>query len=150
MLAAGDFSASLLDLRCATFFQWREPCLAYLFSATGAPAAFSDFDDFELAASFALAAACDGPAKHTNSPVASINAARPLALIIMWNLPICPPPEAKGDPKACPQRGGIRESSGESGRKRGSNALRVQQFEMLHPRDLLNRRSECQPDRTML
>ena len=33
--------------------------------------------------------ASDGPAKQTNSPVASINAARPLALIAIGDLPIC-------------------------------------------------------------
>jgi hypothetical protein len=88
-----DFSASLLDLRCATFFQWRELCLAYLFDATGVA-------DFEVVAALsALAAACDGPAKHTHNPVASINAERPLALIIMWQSPHLPAPESEMRPR---------------------------------------------------
>ena len=81
LVAGWRLSAPTLpDLRCAYFFQWCEPCLAYLLSATGVPAV-SDFA--AAAASSAPAAACDGPAKHTKSPVASINAERPLALMVI-------------------------------------------------------------------
>jgi hypothetical protein len=84
--------------------------------------------DFALAAALSvLAAACDGPAKHTKTPVASINAERPLALIFIWKSPLCQPPKAQSDPGACPQRGKKRESSGCSGRKQGSNKT-VQSF----------------------
>src|ERR1019366_2580110 len=90
-LSTEDFSASLPNLRCAYFFEWREPCLAYLLSAMGAPAALSDFEP--AVALSVPAAACDGPAKHTKSPVASINAERPLALIVIWQSPHLPAPK---------------------------------------------------------
>jgi hypothetical protein len=45
------------------------------------------------AALSALAAACDGPAKHTKSPVANINAERPLALIFIGQSPHLPAPK---------------------------------------------------------
>jgi hypothetical protein len=64
----------------------------------------------------------DTPAKHTNKPVATINAERPLALIIIGNLPICPNPRSKRDCAACSQRGKKRESSGNTGRKQGKPA----------------------------
>jgi hypothetical protein len=52
--------------------------------------------DFELAvASSAPVAACDGPAKHTKSPAANINAERPLALTVIGNLLICQFPKPK-------------------------------------------------------
>ena len=43
----------------------------------------------------APAAACDGPAKPTKSPVASIKAERPLALMFIWQSPHLPAPKAK-------------------------------------------------------
>ena len=47
----------------------------------------------ELAAVASLpAAAGDGPAKHTQSPAASINAERPLPLIFIWQSPHLPVP----------------------------------------------------------
>jgi hypothetical protein len=49
-----------------------------------------------------------------------IKAERPLALIVIGNLPMLPAPKAHGELRACPQRGKKRESSGESGRKQGS------------------------------
>jgi hypothetical protein len=70
-------------------------------------------------------AAGDGPAKQTNSPVASIDAARPLALIFMWQAPrFCQSLIAKRDPGACPQRGKNWESSRYTRRKLGNCALR--------------------------
>src|SRR5438552_19040391 len=88
VLSVSDFTATLLDLRFAWLFQWREPCLADFFDATDAPAASSDFA--AAATSSALGAAWDGPAKHTKSPVASINAGCPLALIFIWKSPHLP------------------------------------------------------------
>src|SRR5882757_6494485 len=70
----------------------------------------------------APSAACSGPEKHAQIPAAMIKAERPLALIVIGNLPMLPDPEAQGELRACPQRGKKRESSGESGRKQGSAA----------------------------
>jgi hypothetical protein len=61
--------------------------LAYLLSAIGGPATVSAL----TAPSSSSVAACDGPANHTKSPVASINAARPLALIVIWQSPYANP-----------------------------------------------------------
>jgi hypothetical protein len=74
-------------MRCAERFKCGVVCL------TGfAAVALSDF----AVVSVPAAIVDDGTAKHTNSPVASINAERPLALIIMWQSPhFCPPPKAK-------------------------------------------------------
>src|SRR5207247_10328215 len=72
VLSVSDFTATLPDLRFAWLFQCREPCLADFFDATDAPAASSDFA--VAATSSALGAAWDGPAKHTKSALASINA----------------------------------------------------------------------------
>src|SRR5882724_13066243 len=73
----------------------------------GGPAALSGFE--LAAASSAPVAAGDGPARHTKSPVASINAERPLALIVIGNLPICPPPKRNEPPRvsATGQKKGI-------------------------------------------
>ncbi|MDP1585942.1 MAG: hypothetical protein Q8M18_21205 [Bradyrhizobium sp.] len=90
-LSAEDFSAALPDFRCACFFEWRG--LVYLLSAIGAPAVFSDFE-VAIAVS-SPGSACDGPAKHIKSPVARINAERPLALMIIWQSPHLPSPKAK-------------------------------------------------------
>src|SRR5947208_3249573 len=87
-LAVSDFTVTFADLRSAWLFQWREPCLADFFDPTNGPAASSDFA--LSAALSALAAACDGPAKHTKSPVARINAERALALIFIWKSPHLP------------------------------------------------------------
>src|SRR6202020_1066966 len=81
------------------------------------------------AAPSALAVACDGPAKHTNSPVASINAERPLALIIMWQSPHLPVPGAKETSRRVhsgAEKGNLRASPGENGaaKLRGVSALR--------------------------
>src|SRR5260370_18329750 len=94
VLSAPDLATTTLpDLRSAWLFQWREPCLADFFGATGAPAVSSDF---ALAAALsALAAACDGPAKHPKAPAPGINAEHLLALIFIGNLPICQPPKAQ-------------------------------------------------------
>jgi hypothetical protein len=75
-----------------------------LLSATGAPV----LSDFVVAV--ALAAACDGPAKHTNIPVASINAERPLALVVIWQSPHLPVPGSEMRPcrvSAAGQKKGI-------------------------------------------
>jgi hypothetical protein len=61
-----------------------------LLSATGAA-----LSGFGLAVVPSVPAACDGAAKQTKSPVASINAERPLALIVIWQSPHSPAPEAK-------------------------------------------------------
>src|SRR5947208_9475484 len=87
-LAVSDFTVTFADLRSAWLFQWREPCLADFFDPPNGPAASSDFA--LSAALSALAAACDGPAKHTKSPVARINAERALALIFIWKSPHLP------------------------------------------------------------
>jgi hypothetical protein len=79
-LSSVDFSASLLDLWFAYRRQWRELCLVYLFSAIGAPAV----ELAPAAVTLVPVAACDGPAKHTQSPATSINAERPLPLIFIW------------------------------------------------------------------
>ncbi len=63
-LSAEDFSATLLDLRCAYFFQWREPCLAYLWSATGAAAV----SDFALAAESSAAGRLRWPRETHKKP----------------------------------------------------------------------------------
>src|SRR5260370_1334031 len=113
-LAVEDFSATLLDLRCAYFFEWRAPRLAYLFSARGAPAAVSGSE--VTAALSAPGSACDGPAKHTKSPVASISAECPLALIVIGNLPICQPPkrnETSRRVRSGAEKGNLRASPGE-------------------------------------
>src|SRR5260370_15086586 len=89
VLSAPDLATTtLLELRSAWLFQSGEPCLADFFGATGAPTVSSDF--VLAAALSALVAACDGPAKHTNSPVASINAECPLASIFIWQSPHLP------------------------------------------------------------
>jgi hypothetical protein len=86
--------------------------------SVGAPAAVADF---ELAlASSAPTAAVDGPADNTKSPVAIINTERPLALNIIWQSPHLPSFAARREFRACRQRGRKRESSDESGRKRGN------------------------------
>jgi hypothetical protein len=89
--------------------------------SVGAPA----LADFELAlASSAPTAAGDGPAQHTKSPVAiMINTERPLALNIIWQSPHLPSSAARRDLRACRQRGRKRESSDESGRKRGNGRV---------------------------
>jgi hypothetical protein len=60
----------------------------------GAPAAVSGFE-LAVVLSALAGAACDDPAKHTKSPAASINAQRPLALIVIGNLPFLPVPGLK-------------------------------------------------------
>src|SRR5436190_14476758 len=82
-LAVSDFTVPFADLRSAWLFQWREPCLADFFDPTNGPAASSDFA--LSAALSALAAACDGPAKHTKSPVARIYGVGALALVFVLN-----------------------------------------------------------------
>jgi hypothetical protein len=59
--------------------------------------ALSDFE--AVALSWPAAVAGDGSAKDTKSPAANIKAAPALALTVMWNLPICPPP--KGEMRPC-------------------------------------------------
>jgi hypothetical protein len=87
-LAGEDLSATLPDL------WWREACLARLWCLTGSAAgpSGSAFADCESACaatplSSAPAAAGNGLAKHTKSPVASIhtesNDKRPLALMVI-------------------------------------------------------------------
>src|SRR3954469_19153098 len=63
--------------------------------------------DFEVAAARSVLAAVagDGPAKHTNSPVATINAERPLALTIMWQSPHLPVPTSEMRPRAMSRAG---------------------------------------------
>ena len=75
-LLATDLSATLPDLWCAYFFRWW--CLA----AAGA-----------VALSVA-AAAWDGAPRQIQIPVVRINAARPLAVMVMLAVsPFTPPPE---------------------------------------------------------
>src|ERR1700687_6373439 len=62
-LSLEDFSATLLDLRCAKLFEWREPCLTYLLSAIGSAAALSVFE-LAVASSAPAAAACGGPPRR--------------------------------------------------------------------------------------
>ena len=92
-LVSSDFEATWLDLRCADRFQCRELCLMAL------PAVAPS--DFKIVAVLSALAAIvgDGPAKHTNSPVAKINAERPLALIVMWQSPHLPAPESEMSPR---------------------------------------------------
>jgi hypothetical protein len=59
----------------------------------------SDFDAAALSPPAARAG--NGPAKQTRSPAATINAERPLALIIIWQSPHLPAPDAKKDLAAC-------------------------------------------------
>jgi hypothetical protein len=56
--------------------------------------ALSDFD-VAVARSVLAAVTGDRLAKHTKSPVAKINAERPLALTIMWQSPHLPAPKTK-------------------------------------------------------
>jgi hypothetical protein len=79
----------LLDFWCAYLLQCRELCLVYLLSATGVPGV-----DLAVVVSVA-ATACDGAAKHTQSPAASTNAERPLPLIFIWQSPHFASPVAK-------------------------------------------------------
>ena len=105
LLPAEAFSATLPAFRCAYFFEWFA-CPANLWSATGVPAV----SDCAAAVVSSAAAACDGPAKHTKSPAARINAERPLALLIMRNLPNLPAPGAERRPRrvsAARQKKGI-------------------------------------------
>jgi hypothetical protein len=152
-LSLDDFTATLLDFRCAELFQACVLRLVYLLSAKGAPAAFSDF---ELAAKLAAAlsalagAARDGPPKHTNSPAASINAERPLALIIIWQSPHLPALAAKRDLTPCPQHGRKRESSGESGQKQGNSIVFDETCRLPVAKSFWNQSGGCQPDRSML
>src|SRR5665213_9192 len=74
-LSAADLSATLPGLWCAYFFRWW--CLA----AAGV---------IELSVAVA---ACDGAPRQIQIPVVSINAARPLALMVIWQSPLCPAPE---------------------------------------------------------
>jgi hypothetical protein len=57
--------------------------------------------DFEVATALSLLAATtgDGPANHTKNPVASIKAARPLALTIIWQSPHSPAPDGEMRPR---------------------------------------------------
>src|SRR5260370_17379568 len=104
LLSAPDFTSTTLpDLRSAWLFQWREPFLADFFGATGAPAVSSDW---ALAAALsALAPACDGPAKHTKSPDARINAERRLASIFICQSPHLPTPKGAMRPSAASAAG---------------------------------------------
>ena len=75
--------------------------------------------DFEVAVALsAVVAACDGPAKHTHSPVASINAERPLALIIIWQSPHLPVPRRERRPARVST---ARQKKGIFGRTPGEN-----------------------------
>ena len=62
------------------------------------------------------------PATHTSSPVAAINAMRPPALMVIASLPNCPHPDARKDRGPCSQRGEKWESSGNTGRNRGTGS----------------------------
>src|SRR5438132_971613 len=73
------FIAASAGLRSGWLFGWREPCLTYLLSATGAPGDFAP----------SAVVAPDGLAANAQSPITRINAARPLVLTIFGNLPIC-------------------------------------------------------------
>jgi hypothetical protein len=91
-LVSSDFAATLADLCDADRFQCRDACLADL-----AAVALSDFTIVAVLSALA-AIVGDGPAKHTNNPVASINAERPLALIIMWQSPHFARPQSEMRP----------------------------------------------------
>jgi hypothetical protein len=82
-LVSVDVAATLLDLRVAYRCACRELCLVDL------PAvALSDFDAAVVSEPAAIAG--NGAARHTNIPVAMINAERPLALIFIWQSPHLP------------------------------------------------------------
>jgi hypothetical protein len=55
--------------------------------------AFSDFEAVALSAPAAVAGSA--PAKQTKNPAASIKAECLLALIVIWQSPVCPPPKPK-------------------------------------------------------
>src|ERR1700682_5120312 len=113
----------------------------------GAPAALSGFE--LTAALSASAPACDGPAKHTKSPVASINAERPLALIVIGNLPICQPPkrnETLRRVRSGAERGNLRASPGESRATIVPRALPKHLF----AKSFRNQCGGCQRKRSML
>src|SRR4051794_21638353 len=61
------------------------------------------------------------PATHTHTPTA-INATRPPALMDIARLPNCPRPDRERAGLACSQHGKKWESSGNTGRNRGSDA----------------------------
>src|SRR3954469_3279681 len=84
LVVSAAVDGTLPGLRCPSRFNCRVVGLTDF-----ADAALSDFE----VGSAPAAIICDGPAKHTNSPVASINAERPLALIIMWQSPHLPAPK---------------------------------------------------------
>src|ERR1700738_3140584 len=108
----------------------------------GAPAALSGF---ELTPPLAASGpACDGPAKHTKSPIASINAERPLALIVIGNLPICQPPkrnENSGRVHSGAEKGNLRAGAGES---------RAGALVGAGVKSLWNQCGGCQQDRSVL
>src|ERR1700694_280085 len=112
LLATEDVGATSADLRCAWLLQWSEPCLTCLWSAEAR-------SDFEPPAAFSvLAAACGGPAKHTKSPDTNINAERPLALIVIGNLPIASPRgrnEPIGRVHSGAEKGNLLATRGENG-----------------------------------
>jgi hypothetical protein len=86
-----------------------------------AGAAVSDFDATALSPPAALAG--NGPAKHTKSPAATINAERPLALIVIWQSPHLPAPNGEMRPcrvSAARQKKGI---FGQHGAKAGQRAV---------------------------
>ena len=82
----------------------------------------------ELAAvaSRALAAACEGPAKHIQSPAARINAERPLALMVIWQSPHLPAARSEMRPsrhvRSGAKKGNLR---AKSGRKQGKRMRAV-------------------------
>jgi hypothetical protein len=85
-----------------------------LLSATGAA-----LSGFVLAVVVSVpTAACEGPARHTKIPVASINAERPVALIIIWQSPHLPVPkrnETLTRVHSGAKKGNLRASPGEKG-----------------------------------
>jgi hypothetical protein len=86
--------------------------------------------DFKIVAVLSALAAIvgDGPAKHTNSPVASINAERPLALIIIWQSPHLPAPESEMSPRCVSTAGQKKGIFGQDRAKAGQRRRTVGRF----------------------
>jgi hypothetical protein len=118
-LVSSDFEGAL---RCADRFQCRVLGLTALPAV--APSGFKI-----VAALSALAAIVgDGAAKHTNSPVASINAERPLALIFMWQSPHLPVPEGEMRPRCVSTAGQKKGIFGLDRAKAGQRRRTVERF----------------------
>ena len=84
----------LLDLRCATFFQWRAACLAACAALSGFKLVGFEFADFETCdVPSAVAAACEGPAKQNEQSCCKYQCRAPAGFDCHLAIsPSCPPP----------------------------------------------------------